>query len=91
MKQVVVDYLKQYSITALTSNVSIKCINNTSITDPTKAAQLDQFRVSIQIPFDNVRWILLKQITNAKYLNASADWYSMMDIPITVSSDIPLK
>ena len=92
VQQVVVSYLQQKGLTSVTtSNVTVTSVSNTGITDPTAATQLDQFRVSVSIPFSSVRWIALNQITTAKNLNASADWYSMRDIPITVSTSIPLQ
>lgn len=92
VKQVVVDYLAQKGLSSVTtSNVTVTSVSNTSITDPINANQLDQFRVSVSVPFANVRWVALNQITGVTNLTASADWYSMRDIPITVSSSIPLQ
>lgn len=92
VQQTVVDYLKQKGLTSVaTSNVTVTSVSNTAITDPTQASQLDQFRVSVSIPFSSVRWVALNQITNVSNLTASADWYSMADIPLTVSATIPLN
>jgi Flp pilus assembly protein TadG len=92
VKQVVVDYLKQKGLSSVTtSNVTVTSVSNTSITDPTQATQLDQFRVSVSIPFNSVRWIALDRITALTNLTASADWYSMRDIPLEVSLTIPLN
>ncbi|MEI7685220.1 MAG: TadE/TadG family type IV pilus assembly protein [Planctomycetota bacterium] len=92
VQQVVVDYLQQKGLTNVkTANVTVTSVSNTSITDPSQATQLDQFRVSVSVPFTDVRWVALNQITGLRNLTASADWYSMRDIPITVSATIPLK
>jgi hypothetical protein len=47
--------------------------------------------VSVSIPFNSVRWIALDRITSLTNLTASADWYSMRDIPLAVSMVIPLN
>lgn len=92
VQQTVVTYLQQKGISSVTtSNVTVTSVSNTGITDPSQATQMDQFRVSVSIPFSSVRWIALQQITNTSNLSASADWYSMRDLPITVSSTIPLQ
>lgn len=91
IKDVVVRYLQQNGI----STVSANDVTVTNLTDPSRppnqANQLDHFRVTVTIPVNSVRWILLNQITPAQNLTASADWYSMRDIPITVDNAIPLN
>jgi Flp pilus assembly protein TadG len=91
VKQVVVNYLTLNGIPASTSDVSVVNITSSSRPDPTEAEQMDQFRVSIKIPFDSVRWILLNQITSTTELAATADWYSMRDIPLKIDPTIPLQ
>jgi Flp pilus assembly protein TadG len=88
----VINYLNRNGISNVTTSmVTFQNLTNPSNTDPSKAAQLDHLRVSISVPFNNVRWILLNQITNAKNLNAQADWYSMNDLPLAVNDVIPLN
>ena len=41
-------------------------IGNSARSDPTAANQLDHFQITVTIPFNSVRWVLLNQITNAK-------------------------
>lgn len=92
VKATVVTYLNQKGLSFVNStHVTVTSVSNTSITDPSLANQLDQFRVSVTIPFNSVRWILLKSVTNVTNLTASADWYSMRDLPLTVSADIPTQ
>jgi Flp pilus assembly protein TadG len=92
VQQAVVTYCNQKGLTSVaTSNVTVTSVSNTSITDPTQANQLDQFRVAVSIPFSSVRWVALNQITGVKNLTASADWFSMADIPLTVSQTVPLQ
>jgi Flp pilus assembly protein TadG len=75
------------------SDVTITVTNLTSSSrpDPMTANQLDHFQVQVTIPFDSVRWVLLNQLTNVSQLSATADWYSMKDIPITINQNIPLQ
>jgi Flp pilus assembly protein TadG len=80
--------------TAVTSSdVTITITNLTSSTrpDPSTANQLDHFQIQVTIPFNSVRWVLLNQITNVTTLSATADWYSMKDIPISINQNIPLN
>lgn len=92
VKQDVVNYLQRNGISKVAvGDVTVQNISKPAQPDPTIADQLEQFRVSVSIPFDSVRWILLNQVTNAKTLNATVDWYCMRDIPVTVDSAIPLK
>jgi Flp pilus assembly protein TadG len=92
VKADVVNYLVRNGITSVTANdVTVTNLTSSSRPEPTQAEQLDQFQVTVSIPFNSVRWILLNQITSASQLSATADWYSMRDIPITVASDIPLN
>jgi Flp pilus assembly protein TadG len=92
VKDVVVRYLKQNGISAVSAqDVSVVNVTNAARYDPSMANQLDQFRITVSIPFDSVRWVLLDQITTVRTLTASADWYSMRDIPITVDYAIPLN
>jgi Flp pilus assembly protein TadG len=90
VKDDVVRYLQQNGIKSV-KPADVTVTNVTSGADPTAAAQLDQFRISVTIPFDSVRWVLLNQVTSVTNLTATVDWYSMKDIPITVEYDIPLQ
>ena len=90
-QQTVVDYLKLKGITAVVANVTVTSVSNPGNTDPTTATQLDQWRVSVTIPFSSVRWIIMNQVTSVSNLTASADWYSMKDVPLAVSGTIPLN
>lgn len=93
IQQTVVTYLQQKGIANVaTSNVTVACVSNSNIASPTASTQLDQWRVVVTLPADNVKWAVLnKAITFATTLTASADWYSMQDIPLTASTTIPLN
>lgn len=92
VKQVVVDYLNQKGLTTVkAANVTVTSVSNASISDPTKANQLDQFRVSVSVPFNDIRWVAMNRFGTKANLTSSADWFSMTDIPVVVSSTIPLN
>ena len=55
-------------ITCTTSNVTVTNKTSSARNDPTTANQMDQFHVSVQIPFDSVRWVLLNKITKTQNL-----------------------
>jgi Flp pilus assembly protein TadG len=90
VKQYVVNYCNMNGLsTVTTSMVTITNITNASRSDPTTANQLDQFRVTLNVPYSSISWSSLAQITSTSTLTASADWYSMKDSPITVNPVIP--
>lgn len=57
--------------------------------DPSTAAQLDHLRVYVTLPFNNVKWVFLSQITNVTTLKSQADWVVMRDQPLVVDSTMP--
>lgn len=57
--------------------------------DPLAASQLHLLRVHVTLPFNNVRWVLVNQITNVTTLRATAFWLSMKDLPIVVDTQMP--
>jgi Flp pilus assembly protein TadG len=91
VQQVVASYLTRNGIPCSTSNVTVTNLTSSSRSDPTTANQFDQFHVTVTIPFDSVRWVLLNQITNTTQLTAAADWYSMKDVPLSINTNIPLN
>lgn len=90
VKQDVVNYLAHNGIPASVGDVTVENITSPG-TDPKNASQLDRYRVTVKIPFNSVRWILLNQITSIAELSAVVDWYSMRDIPIEINNTIPLN
>lgn len=57
--------------------------------DPTQSLQMDQLRVNVTLPFNNVRWIFLNSISSVSTLSATADWFCMKDQPLVVDSQMP--
>jgi hypothetical protein len=69
--------------------VTLVNLTDATRSDPTTANQLDQFRVTVTVPYSTIRWSTIAQITSTSTLTASADWYSMRDIPVSVDTTIP--
>lgn len=85
-----------------TANIVVNVTNvttNTSGADPQTFNHLDHFRVDVQLPFDNVRWLLLNRFNTTSfgtlptptYLLAESHWYSMKDEALTVSFSPPIE
>ena len=91
----VVNYLALNGITVPTSAVTVANLTDGTRYDPRagsqpeNAQQMDHFQIVVTVPFDNVRWILMSQITPTRTLGATVDWYSMNNIPLVVSPTIP--
>jgi Flp pilus assembly protein TadG len=79
------------TVTASDVTITVTNLTNSSRPDPSTANQLDHFQVQVTIPFNSVRWVLLSQLTNVTTMSATADWYSMKDVPITINQNIPLQ
>jgi Flp pilus assembly protein TadG len=91
VQKAVVSYLNQNGINTAGISVQFTDLSSPGVTDPYLASSMDHLRVSVQLPFNNVGMILVNNFTNthAKTLASSADWYSMMDVSVTVPSGIP--
>jgi len=90
VQQYVVNYLTTNGISGVTTSmVTFQDLTNNAVKDPTNATQMDRLRVSVTVPYTTFRWSLLSQITSDTSLSASADWFSMLDSPITVNTSIP--
>jgi Flp pilus assembly protein TadG len=83
------NYLTRNGLTATGINVQVSNLSHPSAADPYLASQLDQLQVTVQLPFNNVKWVVLGSITGVTTLNAQVTWYSMRDINVTVSTTLP--
>src|SRR4051812_33855187 len=90
-KSAVNSYLQRAGFDSTGSDVVVTNLTSSARSDPSKASQLDQFQVRVTLPFDNVRWVLLDKITNISTLTAQSNWYSMKDVPVTVSTQVPVE
>jgi Flp pilus assembly protein TadG len=61
--------------------------------DPGAAAyQLDQINVTVTLPYQNIAWSPLSWfLPQSTILTANSTWFSLNDIPVTVSTIIPSK
>jgi Flp pilus assembly protein TadG len=91
VQQTVLNYLTQAGINTSGATVTVTNLTAGSRSDPTTALQMDHFQVTLTLPFDNVRWVFLNQITGIRTLNASADWFCTKDAPASVSMTIPIN
>jgi len=90
VRQFVVDYLNMNGLTGVTlSHVTLTNITDASRSDPMTAEQLDQFRITVTVPYSVIQWSTLAQITSTSDISASADWYAMKDVPLVITSTIP--
>lgn len=87
VQNVVTSYLSNAGVPTANVVVTIRNLGfpgNPSPPDdnPQNATQLDQLKVSITLPFNDVRWIALNVVTDpSTQLNANAVWSSLKDIP----------
>jgi hypothetical protein len=78
-------------ITDLTGyQLTYQNVTHPTVTDPMNATQLDHFRITVSLPFANVKWALVDQVTSVNTLSATVDWYSMKDLPVTVTTSLPI-
>ena len=89
-QQAVTEYLQNAGLP--TQNVSVTVTNVTSGGDVSAAKQMDQLTVSVSIPFRDVAWDALNYVVpSGSQITASATWYSMKDLPVTVSTTLPIQ
>jgi Flp pilus assembly protein TadG len=90
LRQYVVNYLNMNGLTNVDlTMVSLTNITNASRSDPTTANQLDQFELTVTVPYSAIRYSTVAQITPTTKLSASSEWFSMRDSPLNVVATIP--
>jgi Flp pilus assembly protein TadG len=59
--------------------------------DPAAAAtQLDHIQVTVQVPYNSIRWCTLGTfVSSGTTLTATTDWYSLRNAPLAVSTTLP--
>lgn len=90
VQQAVLDYLTRAGVPTTNAVVTIENLTDSSRSDPTQANQLDRFRVTVTLPFDDVKWIMLNQITSGSSITGVADWFSMRNVPLEVDPTVPV-
>lgn len=90
LRQYVVNYCNMNGLSGVDINmVTFANITDAARTDPMTANQLDQFRITVTVPYSTIRYSTIAQMTPTSSVSASADWNSMRDLPVTVSTAIP--
>lgn len=91
VQNVVTGYLSRNGINTTGMNVVFTDLTSPSVQDPYQAQYLDHIRVTVQLPFNNVRWTLVNYVFNLQNssLYATADWYTMVDVNVIVPTTIP--
>jgi hypothetical protein len=64
-------------------------VTTPSVTDPTGCAELDHYRMGLQIPYSLVSLSPMASITGAVRLNTVMDWRSMVDGPFNIPPSLP--
>lgn len=64
---------------------------NTSVTDPTAMKQLDQYEMGVSVPYANIAWSPMAQITGVSRLSVAVDWASMVDSPFQITPSLPAQ
>ncbi len=80
------------SITNLNGyDLQYKNITHPSVTDPQDATQLDRFTVTVVLPYDNARWSPTTMfLQTGLQLQATVNWYSLRDLPVEVTTTLPV-
>jgi Flp pilus assembly protein TadG len=87
VQQVVLNYLSAAGIS--TANVSPQ-VSSASGADVSQAAQLEVLTVSLSVPYSNVQWLASNWILSGNSsMNSTVIWYSMVNVPLTISQTIP--
>jgi Flp pilus assembly protein TadG len=105
VEQVVANYLQVAGIPTTnlntTGNTGIQTITGTAqvkmvtdLTNPSydvsQAGYLDQIQVTVQIPFQDVKWSVLNLITQSSTtMKATVTWYTMVDKPYPIPPEPP--
>jgi Flp pilus assembly protein TadG len=86
----VLNYLTQAGLSTTGATVTVSNLTSPG-TDPLVATQLDQYRISVTLPSNNVRWVVLNNLAGSTTLTTSCLWNSMRDLPLTVPTTIPVN
>jgi Flp pilus assembly protein TadG len=91
VREVILDYLRGAGIdTTGMPTPTITNITDSARSDPEDAEQLDHYQLTAALPYANVRLTPLNIfVPSSTVLTITTDWYSMKDLQISVSTDIP--
>lgn len=94
VEQAVRNYLSRHGVNVSNCVVTVTNLTSSSRSDPRYAEQMDHFRIYARVPYADLRpgsSATIVQLLNVMQIEASADWFSMKDIPVTVDGSIPIE
>jgi Flp pilus assembly protein TadG len=71
--------------------VTFTDLTTPSTTDPTGMAQLDQYQISVQVPYASIAWSPIPQITGTSRISVTTTWVCMVDSPFTIPGYLPAQ
>jgi Flp pilus assembly protein TadG len=91
VQQTVVNYLTQNGLNTTGISVQFADLDNPGATDPYLASQLDRLQVTVQLPFNNVRFVLVNNFNNINttVLTGVSNWRSLKDANVVVPTTLP--
>ena len=66
-------------------------VTHAAVTDPTGMSQLDIYQIGVQVPYKNIGWMPLAQITGTTRLYTTVSWASLVDSPFQIAPDLPAQ
>lgn len=74
-----------------TTNLKVEFSNVTipALAQPYQALPLNRMRVTVSLPFSNLRYTLANTFLDLNEIGAVADWYSMKDSNLVVTTTLP--
>lgn len=85
----VLNYLREAGIDTTGVTVAFAYVNgDTTKTHPFEADKNQRYRITVTVPFDNVRWTLLS-VANVQTMTSTVEWESLVDDPFTLDTNIP--
>jgi Flp pilus assembly protein TadG len=92
VQQGVLNYLARAGLTTTGASVTVTNLTSGARADPTAANQMDQLQVTVSFPYANAGWSVTSQFAGSSTtLTATTKWYSMVDLPVTVTTTIPFE
>jgi Flp pilus assembly protein TadG len=82
-------YLDRAGIPTANATITVETLGSAS--DPSAAAQFDPVRVQVTVPFSDLRWIALDQITSLTELRGHALWRSLRDKDFPLPGEPPIE
>jgi Flp pilus assembly protein TadG len=82
-------YIQQAGLNNSGVSVTFTDVTTPSVTSPDAALNLDHLKITVTMPTDNVRWLLISQLFTSSTISGTAHLYSMASVPVNVPSTIP--